>query len=171
MAAIIADNWLDAGGPFELARAWRSPCDGGLDIMAAMPLAPVANRDVPSNGMSGVEWIIDAYGCDPAALRDRTRLETLFARLVVDLQLTPVAAPVWHTFPPPGGITGFVVLAESHLSCHTFPEFESICVNVFCCRPRTGVDPPRVMADVLGASRTLVRCVERAFSLPAPVIE
>jgi S-adenosylmethionine decarboxylase len=139
--------------------------------MALMPLAPASTRDARSDGMHGVEWIIDAYGCEAAALRDRARLETLFARLIADLQLTPVMAPVWYTFPTPGGITGFVVLAESHLSCHTFPEFGSICVNVFCCRARTLTDAAHVMADVLGAARTLVRSVERTSSPPDPVFE
>jgi S-adenosylmethionine decarboxylase len=113
--------------------------------------------------MRGVEWIIDAEGCVPGALRDLTTLQTLFDRLIADLQLTPVAPPVWHTFPPPGGITGFVVLAESHLACHTFPEFGSICVNVFCCRPRRELDAARVMAEALGAGRTRVRTVERRY--------
>jgi S-adenosylmethionine decarboxylase len=112
----------------------------------------------------GREWIIDAHGCDPEALRDLVRLRTLFDRLTAALRLTPVAAPVWHTFPAPGGITGFVVLAESHLACHTFPEFGSICVNVFCCRPRDDVDAAGLMMDVLGAAHTLVRCVERAYA-------
>ena len=94
--------------------------------------------------MHGTEWIIEAYGCEPEVLRDVTRLRQLFDRLIADLHLTPVAAPVWHTFPAPGGITGFIVLAESHLACHTFPEFGSICVNVFCCRPRADVDAAAV---------------------------
>jgi S-adenosylmethionine decarboxylase len=118
--------------------------------------------------MRGREWIIDAHGCDPSALRDLARLGILFDRLTADLRLTPVGDPVWHTFPAPGGITGFVVLAESHLACHTFPEFGSICVNVFCCRPRTDIDVARLMADVLGAAHTLVRSVERAY---APSLE
>ena len=115
--------------------------------------------------MRGREWIIEAYGCDPASLRDVARLQALFDRVIADLGLTSVAAPVWHRFPAPGGITGFVVLAESHLACHTFPEFGSICVNVFCCRPRTDVDAVQMMADVLGAAQTQVRTVERAYAL------
>jgi S-adenosylmethionine decarboxylase len=122
-------------------------------------------RHIIADRMRGREWIIEAYGCDPGALRDVERLQTLFDRLIADLQLTSVAAPVWHTFPAPGGITGFVVLAESHLACHTFPEFGSICVNVFCCRPRADVDAVPLMADVLGAARTLVRTVDRTYAL------
>ena len=116
--------------------------------------------------MHGTEWIIEAYGCQPDVLRDLTRLQRLFDRLIADLHLTSVAAPVWHTFPAPGGITGFVVLAESHLACHTFPEFGSICVNVFCCRPRPDVDAAGVLAEVLGAEQTSVRSIERTYASP-----
>jgi len=119
--------------------------------------------------MQGTEWIIEAYGCEPEALRDQVRLQRLFDRLIENLELTSVAAPVWHTFPAPGGITGFVVLAESHLACHTFPEFGSICVNVFCCRPRPNVDPAGLLAEVLGATHTLVRAIERTYAPASPV--
>ena len=118
--------------------------------------------------MQGTEWIIEAYGCEPEALRDQARLQRLFDRLIEDLRLTSVAEPVWHTFPAPGGITGFVVLAESHLACHTFPEFGSICVNVFCCRPRQDVDAAGVLAEVLGAAHTSVRVIERTYAPASP---
>ena len=116
--------------------------------------------------MSGLEWIIDARGCDPAALRDRDRLVALFSRLIEDLDLTPVAPPAWHAFPAPGGITGFVMLAESHLACHTFPEFGSICLNVFCCRPRPSWDAGAILESLLGATDVEVRCLHRAYASP-----
>ena len=87
----------------------------------------------------------------------------LFDRLIAVLRLTPVAPAVWHTFPAPGGLTGFVILAESHLACHTFPEFGSICVNVFCCRPRDDFDAAGLMAEMLGATDTVVRRIERTY--------
>jgi S-adenosylmethionine decarboxylase len=119
--------------------------------------------------MRGTEWIIDAHGCEPAALVDVTRLRGLFDALVEALSLTPVGDPAWHTFPPPGGVTGFVVLAESHLACHTFPEFGAICVNVFCCRPRPPLDVAPLLARLLGASDVTVRTVERTYAVTPEV--
>lgn len=111
----------------------------------------------------GREWIIEARGCPPDALRDPACLQALFARLIADLHLTPVAPAVWHVFPAPGGITGMVVLAESHLACHTFPEYGSICLNLFCCRWRDDVDAAGLLAEMLGARDTVVRRIDRDY--------
>lgn len=129
---------------------------------------PAANADADAPSTCGAEWIIDGRGCPADVLRDAARLQTLFDRLIDRLRLTPVAPAAWHVFPAPGGITGFVILAESHLSCHTFPEFGSICVNVFCCRARDEFDAAALLADVLGATDTVVRRVDRAYGPAAP---
>jgi S-adenosylmethionine decarboxylase len=46
--------------------------------------------------------------------------------------LTPVGA-VFHVFPPPGGVTGVVLLAESHLAVHTWPERGVVTLDVYVC--------------------------------------
>lgn len=136
-----------------------SPPERDVAALPAIPADAVSTR--------GAEWIVDARGCPPDVLRDGNRLRALFDRLIDDLHLTPVAPAVWHTFPAPGGLTGFVVLAESHLACHTFPEFGSICVNVFCCRAREDFDAAALMSEMLGATDTVVRRLERAYG-PSP---
>ncbi len=113
-----------------------------------------------------MEWIVDAHGCDPAALADLPAMRALFARIVGDLGLRPVAEPVWHQFPQPAGITGFCLLAESHLACHTFPEHGSISINLFCCRPRPEWQWESRLSELLGATEVSVRRVERSFVAP-----
>jgi len=113
--------------------------------------------------MSGIEWIVEAHGCDSAALADARRLEELFQSLISALDLHPLDKSNWHQFPGTGGITGVTLLTESHLACHTFPEYGSLCLNVFCCRPRPGADFDALLMKSLGASRVSVREVERPY--------
>lgn len=114
--------------------------------------------------MTGCEWVIEAQDCDPAALRQIGLLQTLFTLLVDGMELHPVQAPLWHQFPEPGGVTGLLLLSESHLACHTFPEYSSLCLNVFCCRPRPDFDFAGALKSVLGAGSITVRKLERPYS-------
>jgi S-adenosylmethionine decarboxylase len=104
---------------------------------------------------------VDAYGCDPAALRSLDALQALFERLIADLQLQPVAPPVWHQFPDAGGITGVVVLSESHLTAHTFPERGFAALNLYCCRPRHAWAWSDQLTQTLGATDVRVTTVRR----------
>lgn len=113
--------------------------------------------------MSGREWVVEAHGCDAAALADLARLRALFARLIDELALRPVGAAVWHQFPSTGGITGLCLLAESHLACHTFPEYGSLCLNLFCCKPRPDWNFAAYLEREFAARSVRVRRLERPY--------
>jgi S-adenosylmethionine decarboxylase len=110
---------------------------------------------------TGTEWIVEARGCRPEALRSEAALRALFERAVAELGLHPLAPPTFHRFPPPGGVTGMLLLSESHLTCHTFPESGYAALNLYCCRPRPAWDFAARCRELLGATRTEVRALVR----------
>ena len=109
----------------------------------------------------GQEWLVDASGCRPDALRDSTLLAGIFEALVVTLRLKVVGTPQWHTFPGPGGVTGLALLSESHLGIHTFPEHGFCALSVYSCRTREAPDFQGLLSRVLGATEVQVRAVPR----------
>jgi S-adenosylmethionine decarboxylase len=110
---------------------------------------------------AGVEYLVDAHGCEPAALRSLPDLQHLFADIMSDLALSPVSAPSWHVFPGAAGITGVVLLSESHLTIHTYPEARLATINLYCCRGAAAWRWDAELRRRLGARRVSVRTHRR----------
>ncbi|HEX7153977.1 MAG TPA: S-adenosylmethionine decarboxylase [Thermoanaerobaculia bacterium] len=109
----------------------------------------------------GSEWLVEAAGCRADALRSVDTLGVLFERIVAELSLNTLHEPRFHVFPGEGGVTGFVMLTESHLACHTYPEYGVITINLYCCRPRPEWAWQTRLAEILGAAEVRVRVLER----------
>jgi S-adenosylmethionine decarboxylase len=109
----------------------------------------------------GTEWLIEASGCDAEALRDLGRLRGIFARAIRELDLRVVGRQLWHKFPGEGGATGLAMLTESHLACHTYPEFGVATFNLYCCRERAEWPWAERLREMLGAAEVSVRSVNR----------
>ena len=96
--------------------------------------------------MRGLHLTADLRGCPPhPALDDAVALRLLCLAAVKHAGLRPVGE-LFHAFageapsPParPGGVTGVVLLAESHLAVHTWPELDAVTIDVYVCN--VGVD-------------------------------
>lgn len=73
--------------------------------------------------------ILATFKAPSAALRDLAGCRQLFTRLVAELGLQQVGE-AWHSFPE-AGFTAVLALTESHLSIHTWPEYELATFDVF----------------------------------------
>jgi S-adenosylmethionine decarboxylase len=127
-----------------------------------------AKGDEAHLDFNGVEWIVDAFGCRPSLLRDPRRVAALFARVVGEMGLKPIGELTWHQFPGPAGITGFLLLTESHLACHTFPELGALTLNLFCCRERRREPEAAWVEEIFGAREITVRRISRPLAAPRP---
>ena len=112
---------------------------------------------------SGTEWLIDASGCDAAALADLDRLRAVFNRVIHDLGLNVLGEIQWHQFDHPGGVSGLALLSESHLTCHTYPEFRAATFNLYCCRERASWTWETTLKEMLGATEVKMRVFERVI--------
>jgi len=110
----------------------------------------------------GCHILIEAYDCDPKILDDIAVAEETMvnAALRAGAEVREVA---FHKFSPQG-VSGVVVISESHLSVHTWPEFGYAAVDVFTCGdtvdPMVAVDYIR---DEFKARRALTSEVKRGI--------
>ena len=111
----------------------------------------------------GTEWLIEASGCDAAALADLDRLRAVFNRVIRDLELNVLGEIQWHQFDHPGGVSGLALLSESHLTCHTYPEFRAATFNLYCCRERASWTWETTLKEMLGATEVKVCVFERVI--------
>lgn len=117
------------------------------------------------NLTGGCEWVVEAYGCEPDSLQDLKKLQDMFDAIIESMSLLPLADPAWHKFPGAGGVTGVTMLSESHIACHTFPEYGSLCLNLFCCRPRPEWEFEGYLKSAFGAGSVHVRKIDRPYQV------
>lgn len=85
--------------------------------------------------MEGVHLTADCYGCQcsPEVLRQVDQLAPQCRQRVEAAGLT-VVAERWHGFPGDvGGVTGVLLLAESHVAIHTWPELPGVTLDIYVC--------------------------------------
>ncbi|MFQ6019953.1 MAG: S-adenosylmethionine decarboxylase [Dehalococcoidia bacterium] len=82
--------------------------------------------------------LIDGYGGDPQQLSDENVVRALLDRYPQEMGMTKIAPPMVVNYrgpkPEDRGVSGFVMIAESHISLHTFPERRLLWADVFSCK-------------------------------------
>jgi len=92
----------------------------------------------------GRHIIAELWDCNPEKLNDMEFVERLFvdAALQAGAEVREVA---FHKFAP-HGVSGVVIISESHLTIHSFPEHGYASVDVFTCGDRIG---PAIAANYI----------------------
>ncbi|MBM3470548.1 MAG: adenosylmethionine decarboxylase [Armatimonadetes bacterium] len=79
----------------------------------------------------GHHYIVEASGCNPEIIGKVETVEQILVRAAEVAQVT-VWSISFHRFNP-NGVSGVVVISESHLSVHTWPEYGYVALDIFTC--------------------------------------
>ena len=90
-----------------------------------------ADVSFPRPSALGQQLLADLHGCDPRTLDDVALVERVL-REAADLAGATVIQGLFHAFKPQG-VSGSLVISESHLAIHTWPEYGVASLDFFTC--------------------------------------
>ena len=114
---------------------------------------------------AGTHLLIDLWG---ASRLDELDLMEQALRDAVEVAGATLLHIHLHHFTPNGGISGVAVLAESHISVHTWPERDFAAFDVFMCGDAEPAKAIAVLERAFSPDQTLVNEHQRGLVAPTP---
>ena len=118
-------------------------------------------NDIPN----GDHYLCELYGCDPKQVNDEGFLKSAFLEVLQNSTVS-ILHDYFHTFEPQG-VTGFFLLSASHISLHTWPEYNYTAFDVFSCSGNE--EDTRKIVDsicaVLSHTEKKITCVKRGYAI------
>ena len=104
----------------------------------------------------GRHYLVDFLGCDPETLRFVGPTREIFLRAARESKATLVGEDFYQF--EPEGVSGVILIAESHLSVHTWPEEGFAAVDIFTCGEEMDAEVAiAVLKEAFGAEETVMR--------------
>jgi len=96
-------------------------------------------QQIDSNNHFGIHLTLEGYGASRCKLEDRQYISSWLCKMPGELGMHKIAEPLVvkvgeQNQKDPGGISGFVLIAESHISIHTFPLRDFLTADVYTCQ-------------------------------------
>ena len=118
---------------------------------------------------------IDGFGANPEKLASEELVRGLLDHLPERIGMTKIAAPHVQRYvgqkPEDWGVSGFVLIAESHIAVHTFPHHRYIWVDVFSCKGFDEQPALDVVTDAFELQDARTKILDRGLEYPHIVSE
>jgi S-adenosylmethionine decarboxylase len=115
---------------------------------------------VTTHHPAGTHLLADFHGVDAARLQDGAELETTLRDAALGAGAHILYSHL-HGFGEGAGVTGVVLLAESHISIHTWPEYGFAAVDIFMCGSAQPQLALAIIEAALQARSFELRTIER----------
>jgi S-adenosylmethionine decarboxylase len=113
--------------------------------------------------------IIDGYGDNPKVMQDEQFLYQLLDSYPEQIGMTKISSPLVFRYlgsrPEDWGISGFVFIAESHISIHTFVERRYINIDVFSCKDFNAEQVIKDLKDKFQLTKLVSRLINRDWKM------
>ena len=120
--------------------------------------------------MLGPHLTLDLYGCDEKKLNDEKFIHKILEELPDLIKMHKISKPNVVTYPgregsfDKGGISAFIVIAESHISIHTFSGYGFASVDIFSCREFDEEKAIKYLVEKFGAKKIEKNFLQRGKS-------
>lgn len=118
----------------------------------------------------GPHLTIDAKNCDPVKLNDFSLIYDILDELPGLIDMTKITKPYIFKYnpedPEEAGITGFVIIAESHISIHTYPKKKYCFIDIFSCKDFEDHKAIDFLKEKLDISKCAVNVIKRGLDFP-----
>jgi S-adenosylmethionine decarboxylase proenzyme len=113
----------------------------------------------------GRHLLVEFHDCNTAVINDLERIRQALLQAATLAEAT-IVTDVFHQFNP-HGISGVVVIAESHIAIHTWPEHRCASIDIFSCSPKMKTERiTPFLQTVFEAESTMCREFERGGKQP-----
>lgn len=118
-----------------------------------------AKDRIMSKIILGKQLILDFYGCDKQAVNSEDKIKTIIGEIAALARVT-IVSEQYHSYEP-YGITGIAIVSESHISLHTWPEYDYLGVDIFSCKEFDEKVIITFLERCLGSTRHGHRLIDR----------
>lgn len=127
-------------------------------------------RELKQNLSFGQHLTIDASFCNRKKLADQGLVYDILSQLPAKIGMTKMTLPYAVKWLDPGstipGISGFVMIAESHISVHTFPEKDYVFIDIFSCKCFDVDRAVELLVNAFGAKKYKKEVIVRGEDFP-----
>ncbi len=121
----------------------------------------------------GLHLTLDGYGCSQEQLANLDVVYEFLDRCPEVIQMTKIMPPYVFKYHAPNpedwGISGFVLIAESHISIHTYPEKRYLSLDIFSCKHFDHQKALTYVTELFGITRHELHLLDRGLEFPRNV--
>ena len=115
---------------------------------------------------------IDGYGASPERLKDTDLVYRFLDEYPDSIGMDKIIPPQVYTYhgktPEDWGVSGFVIIAESHISVHTFPDRQYVNIDIFSCKDFDATSSLEGVKDAFELNEVRVWTLDRGIDYATP---